>query len=41
MVTDDSQAHWGDQFAIHTDIKSLFYTPEANIMLYDNYAPIL
>ena len=36
MMTDDSQAYQGDQFVMHVNGDSPFYTPETNI-IYVNY----
>lgn len=38
-MTDGNQTYC-DQFVVYTSIKSLFCTPESNVMLYVNYASI-
>lgn len=37
MMMNISQTYHSDRFVIYTNIKSLCYTPGANIMLYVNY----
>ena len=37
---DINQTYCGDHFTIYTNIKSLYYTPETNIILYANYTSI-
>ena len=37
MVTNVNWTYCGDYFAVYTDIKSLYYTPETNILLYISY----
>ena len=36
MVADVNQTYCGDYFAMYTNIESLHYIPEINIMLYYN-----
>ena len=40
MVTDDNQTYCGDHFTMHTNIKSVCYKPDTNV-LYVNYPLIL
>lgn len=37
MVTNVNWAYCGDHYAVYTDIKSLYYTSETNILLYISY----
>ena len=37
MMMNISQTYHSDHFVIYTNIKSLYSTPETNIMLYVNY----
>ena len=39
-VTDVNYTYCGDHFAIHTNSKSLFCTPEINIVLYVDYTSL-
>ena len=34
MVTDCNQTYHGDHFIMYINVRSLFYTPETNIILY-------
>ena len=36
-MIDVNQTYSDDHFIIYTNIKSLYYTPEANVTLYVNY----
>lgn len=40
MMMNISQTYHSDRFVIYTNIKSLYSTPETNIMLYVNYTLI-
>ena len=41
MYGDDvNQTYCGDYFVTYTNIKSLYYTPETNTVLYVNYTSI-
>ena len=40
MVKDVNKTYCGSHFTIYTNIKSLCYIPETNIMLYVNYTSI-
>ena len=36
-----TQTYFGELFAIYTNLESLYYTPETNIMSYINYTSFL
>ena len=40
MVTDGNYTYYGEHFIMYVNVESLYYTPETNVILHNNYSSI-